>query len=109
MTKHAHTSSHGMGTKTLKSYITGLALCLILTAAAFGLVMGNVLPSSELYVAIGLLALIQLFVQVVFFLRLNATKEGLWNSMSFFFVIVIVVILVIGTLWIMYNMNVNMG
>ncbi len=109
MTTHHKTehnpSRYGTGAKTLKSYLIGLFLCLVLTSISFGLVIQNNLPQSDLYIALASLAVLQLFVQIICFLRLNTTKEGLWNSMSFFFAIVIVVILVSGTLWIMYNLN----
>ena len=106
----AHNTVHnptryGTGAKTLKSYLIGLLLCLLLTSISFGLVIQHNLSPAELYIALAVLAVIQLMVQIIFFLRLNTKKEGLWNSMSFFFAIVIVVILVSGTLWIMYNMN----
>jgi cytochrome o ubiquinol oxidase operon protein cyoD len=102
---HATASRYGMGLKTPKSYITGLVLCLILTGLAFGLVEFRLLSDAGLYISIAVLAIVQLFVQIVCFLRLNTTKTGMWNSMSFLFALVIVLILVIGTLWIMFNLE----
>jgi cytochrome o ubiquinol oxidase operon protein cyoD len=103
--EHATATRYGTGAKTLKSYLIGLFLCLILTFTSFGLVIYHVLPVVPLYIALAVLAVTQLLVQIICFLRLNTSKEGLWNSMSFFFAIVIVVILVSGTLWIMYNLD----
>jgi cytochrome o ubiquinol oxidase operon protein cyoD len=103
--EQATATRYGTGAKTLKSYLLGLFLCLILTFTAFGLVIYHILPAVQLYIVLAVLAVTQLFVQIICFLRLNTTKEGLWNSMSFFFAIVIVVILVSGTLWIMYNLD----
>ena len=64
--------------------------------------------TTALYITITALAVAQLFAQVIFFLRLNVTKEGQWNSMPFVFTFLIVGVLVGGSLWIMYNLDVNM-
>ena len=99
---------YGAKIKTLKSYLTGLFLSLILTFTAFGLVGFHVLSDAALYITITILAVMQLFAQVICFLRLNFTKEGQWNTMPFLFTFLIVFVLVFGSLWIMYNLNVNM-
>lgn len=103
-----HYMSYGTSPKTLSSYITGLALCVILTLIAFGLVSERWLSVENTYIGLALLAVVQLFVQVICFLRLNVNEEGRWTSMSFLFSIFVVIILVFGTLWIMYNLNYNM-
>ncbi len=104
---HPHDTSmeHGAGKKTLASYIVGFLLCLILTFIAFGLVKMHVLADVYLYISLAALAIIQLFVQTICFLRLNASKEGQWNLLPFLFVILIIAVFVGGTLWIMYNLN----
>ena len=58
MTTH-HTDTHstmryGAKAKTLKSYLVGLGLCLILTFISFGLVMYEMLPKTELYIALSI-------------------------------------------------------
>jgi len=103
---HNEIDTHtGTSPKTLSAYITGLALCIILTLIAFGLVGKHVLTGGDLYVALAILAIIQLLVQVICFLRLNASPEGQWNLMPFLFALLVVTILVGGSLWIMYNLN----
>lgn len=101
-------TEYGGSHKTLAGYVWGLALSLILTLGSFGLVGWHLLKVSDLYVVISILAVLQLFVQSIFFLRLNASQEGRWNLLPFLFVILIVGILVAGSLWIMYNLNYNM-
>lgn len=98
----------GTGQKTLKSYIIGYTLSLLLTLIPFALVGKRLLSDKYLYISITVLALIQLYVQVVFFLRLNASPKGKWNFVSFMFTILIIVVVVFGSLWIMYNLNNNM-
>lgn len=102
------TTKYGMGKKTLKSYIIGLALSLIFTLSSFGIVTYHSLPITYIFIALAILAIMQLIAQVVFFLRMNASAEGRWNLMPFLFTILIVLILVFGSFWIMYNMNYNM-
>jgi cytochrome o ubiquinol oxidase operon protein cyoD len=101
-------TEYGTRQKTLKSYLMGLGLSLILTFIAFALVSKHLLAGPEIYIALTVLALLQLYAQVVFFLRLNTTSKGQWNTMPFLFSIVIVLVLVFGSLWIMYNLNYNM-
>jgi len=99
---------YGAKLKTLKSYMTGLFLSLLLTFTAFILVGEHLLSNAALYITITALAVAQLFAQVLCFLRLNMTGEGRWNSMAFIFTFLVVFVLVGGSLWIMYNLNVNM-
>lgn len=95
--------------KTLSSYIMGLFLSLAITMVSFALVIYHLMSSKDLAFTIMLLAVLQLLAQVVFFLRMNSSSpEGKWTSMSFVFVILVVLIIVIGSLWIMHNLNYNM-
>jgi cytochrome o ubiquinol oxidase subunit IV len=96
------------GKKTLAGYVIGLVLCVILTLISFAVIEYRVFNSAGLYISLASLAIIQLFVQSIFFLRLNASPEGKWNLMPFLFSILIIAILVSGSLWIMYNLNYNM-
>ena len=98
-------AAFGTGKKTLKAYIVGFSLCLIITIIAFVIVGRHMMSVPHLYITVTLLALAQLYVQVVFFLRLNGSKEGRWNVMSFAFTLFIILIIVGGSLWIMYNLN----
>lgn len=99
---------YGAKAKTLKSYMIGLFLSLIFTFIAFWLVSYHVLNTTELYVAVTALAIGQLFAQVICFLRLNTTTEGMWNTMAFVFTFLVVFVLIGGSMWIMYNLNMNM-
>jgi len=101
-------TKYGTGRKTLKSYLMGLGLSLLLTLCSFVLVGKHLLPTAYIYVSISILAILQLIAQVIFFLRLNSSEEGKWSLMPFIFTIVIVGILVGGSLWIMINLNYNM-
>lgn len=95
--------------KTVKLYVIGFVLSLILTLLAFALVMFPMLSTTLTFLGLGILAVAQLIVQVIYFLRLNVhSTQDRWNLMAFLFTILVVAILVIGSLWIMYNLNYNM-
>jgi cytochrome o ubiquinol oxidase subunit IV len=93
------------GQKTLQSYLIGFALSIILTLIAFGIVEARFFSDVYLYISLAGLAIAQLVVQSICFLRLNSSKEGQWNLLPFLFAIFIIAILVGGSLWIMYNLN----
>ena len=99
---------YGAKVRTLKAYVIGLLLSLTFTFIAFTIVGEHKMSNEMLYITITILAILQLFAQVIFFLRLNTSAEGRWNTMPFIFTLIVVGILVGGSLWIMYNLNVNM-
>jgi cytochrome o ubiquinol oxidase subunit IV len=106
-----HESSHVTGAfhATLKDYVTGLLLAVILTAIPFWLVMGKVLSSSGgTTVIILTLAVVQIVVHVIYFLHMNTKSEGGWSFLALIFTLVLVVIALAGSLWVMYHLNQNM-
>ncbi len=93
----------------LASYLIGFVVSIVLTVVTFNLVMHHHFSSIDLYAAIAVLAVLLLFVQSVFFLRLNAkTSDDKWNLVAFGFTLFIICLVVAGSLWIMYNLNYNM-
>lgn len=90
---------------TVKSYIHGFILSLILTIIPFAVVSQHWFSNITSYVIIGLFAVAQLFVQLVYFLHLNHKSSAKWNLNVFLFTFLVVLILVLGTLWIMVNLN----
>lgn len=100
-------SSHEVDRGTLKSYVTGFVLSVILTLAAYFIVVESLLSGWALAFAIVELGLIQLFVQLIFFLHLGRESNPKWNLTVFLFAALIVTILVFGSLWIMHNLHYN--
>ncbi len=110
MSEHHDTAiTDGLGLKTLKTYIIGFILCLILTFAAFGLVAKSSFSKEFLYISIFVLAILQLITQVICFLRLNGSPAARWNLVSFLFTILIIFVVVGGSIWIMWNLSINMS
>ncbi|WP_337267179.1 cytochrome o ubiquinol oxidase subunit IV [Oryzifoliimicrobium ureilyticus] len=102
---HGHEASHG----TMKSYMTGFVLSVILTAIPFWLVMGNVFSDASVTAALVMaLGAIQIVVHMIYFLHMNTRSEGGWTMMALIFTIVIVVIALAGSLWVMHHLNTNM-
>lgn len=99
-----HDASHG----SVKSYVIGFVLSLVLTVLSFWAVKSGAVPHGEIIPAIVVLAVVQLVVQLVFFLHMTASGDSGENLGIFVFTILIIAIMVAGTTWVMHNMNVNM-
>jgi len=99
-----HGGSHG----SIKAYIVGFILSIILTIIPFVVVGQSLLSGIALFIAISMLALVQLFVQLAYFLHLNLKSESRWNSITFAFTVLVVFVLIAGSIWIMLNLNYNM-
>lgn len=84
---------------TMKFYTIGFALSLLLTMAAFLFI--------QIYFII-ICAILQIFVQLFFFLHVGQEKKPHWNFTVLAFACIIVGILVGGTLWIMTNVQHNL-
>jgi cytochrome o ubiquinol oxidase subunit IV len=93
---------------TVGGYVTGFVLAVILTAIPFWLVMGKVLESPTVTTFIILaLAMLQIYVHMVFFLHMTSKAEGGWAWMSLIFTLVLLVITLSGSLWITYHLKTN--
>ena len=92
----------------------GVCLSVTCTLAAFGLLLlhihtGHTFPThQELAVAFILLAIVQLAIQLFFFLHVGRGEDRHWNATALGFALFIVAILVGGTLWIMQNLQQHM-
>jgi cytochrome o ubiquinol oxidase operon protein cyoD len=101
-----HQPDYGTGQKKLGLYLMGVIACIILTVIAFWAVMSERFSKLEIITIIFSAACIQFFVQVICFLRLSTqTEQGKTNVMTFIFTGVILLCFVVGSLWIMNNLN----
>jgi cytochrome o ubiquinol oxidase operon protein cyoD len=104
---HAHDDGHAHG--SLKSYLIGFGLSVVLTAIPFWLVMTGALGDNQMTAfVIMAFAVIQIVVHMVYFLHMNARSESGWTMMALIFTIVMVVIALVGSLWVMHHLNANM-
>lgn len=91
-----------------KTCATGFALSLVLTFAAFGLVMTGALPRGATVACLFVAAIAQILVQLHYFLHLDRSSAMHWNLMSLLFTAFIVFLFVGGSLWIMYGLHYRM-
>ncbi|MDN3525992.1 cytochrome o ubiquinol oxidase subunit IV [Halomonas sabkhae] len=106
MSGNASHEEHSHG--SVKSYVTGLILSLVLTIIPFGIVMTDALATSATVLIIVATAVAQLLVQLVLFMHMNTKADEGWNFMSFVFTVSILVLVIGGSVWIMYNLHQNM-
>ncbi len=90
------------------SYIAGFVLSIFLTMSGYFLVVNHLLTSQFLLAAIVILAVIQLLVQLFFFLHLGRESRPRWNLLFFLSTVSIILIVVVGSIWIMSHLNYNM-
>ena len=102
---HAPAFPHG----SMRDYVTGFVLSVIMTAIRFFLVMLGLVGSGRLTAFLVLAcAVSQIIVHMIYFLHMNLRSEAGWTMISLVFTIVVLVIAVIGTIWVMYHIDANM-
>ena len=90
---------------TLKSYVIGFLASFLLTAVSFFLVSIRLLPPQSLIYTIIGLAITQGIVQLLFFLHIGQEAKPRWETLALCFAVLILLIIVIGSLWIMHDLN----
>lgn len=93
---------------TFKSYAIGFVLSVILTVAAYLAATHHVLSGKALMAGLLVLAIVQFIVQLFFFLHIGRETKPRWRLLVLFMMIVVVLIVVLGSIWIMYNLNQRM-
>jgi cytochrome o ubiquinol oxidase operon protein cyoD len=99
---------NGISRRGLVAYIIGFTLSLLLTIGAFTLIMNHTLSGDNAIVAIVSLAVVQLFVQLFFFLHLGREKSPYMNLSVLLLATGTIGIIIGGSLWIMRNLDYNM-
>lgn len=93
---------------SFKPLILGFIFSIILTIAAYRIVMYYHLTHSVLTYTIMGIAFVQTCIQLFFFLHLGMeSTRPRWNLLIFLFMVVLVVVVIAGSLWIMENLNYN--
>ena len=94
---------------SLKGYLIGFVLSAVLTAIPFWLVMNGVIESKPVAAFVVMsFAAAQMVVHMIFFLHMSPKSENGWTILALIFTIVIVFITLVGSLWVMYHLNINM-
>lgn len=102
--EHTNTHQHG----SIKSYVIGFVLSIVLTLISYFLVERHLLTGFHLIGTIIGVGIIQVVVQLFFFLHLGQESKPFWNFQMFVYTVTAIVILVWGTIWIMDNLDYRM-
>lgn len=100
---------------SVRAYIVGFILSILLTVGAYLLVSQHVngdhsfLSHTVIVGIVLVLAVVQLIVQLLFFLHLGQEDKPRWNLRVLLFAVLVVVILIIGSIWIMKNLDYSHG
>jgi cytochrome o ubiquinol oxidase operon protein cyoD len=92
----------------LRSYLLGLVLAGLLTAASFWVVTTHLIYGPGVPVAVLVLAVAQMGIHLVFFLHITTAPDNTNNVLALAFGTLIVCLVVFGSIWIMANLNHNM-
>ena len=89
-------------------YTIGLVLAVVLTAMSFWVANTSLLWAPGVTLGLVVLAIAQMGVHLVFFLHITTGPDNTNNVLALAFGILIVFLVVVGSLWIMTNLNDNM-
>ena len=90
------------------SYTVGLGLAVLLTIASFVVAQTNLLWPPGIAVGLIVLAFAQIGVHLVFFLHIGTGPDHTNNVVALAFGVLIVFLVIVGSVWIINNLNWNM-
>jgi cytochrome o ubiquinol oxidase subunit IV len=89
-------------------YTTGFVLAVILTAVSFWAANTTLLWPPGVPLGLAVLAIAQMGVHLVFFIHITTGPDNTNNVLALAFGVLIVIVVLIGSLWIMVDLNANM-
>ena len=89
-------------------YWIGYGLAIVLTLASFWAAQTPLVWAPSLPVLLGVLAIAQMGVHLVFFLNVSSAPDQTNNFLALAFGILVVGLVIFGSIWIMTNLNDNM-
>lgn len=92
----------------IRTYTVGFLLSILLTIVPFAIVRYSSVSGWALTITLVGFAVLQLAVQLVFFLHIDREHGRRWNLIAFSFATLVVFIVVVGSLWIMHNLDYRM-
>jgi cytochrome o ubiquinol oxidase operon protein cyoD len=94
--------------ESIGGYLIGLGLAILLTGVSFFIAQTTLVWQPSIPVALGVLAIAQMGVHLVFFLHITTGPDNVNNVMALAFGVLIVLLMIGGSLWIMAHLNQNM-
>lgn len=101
------TTKHEQG--TTKSYIIGFILSLVFTIIPYFMVVNEIISGNALLVTIISIAILQMLIQIFFFLHLGRGPKPLYNVVFFFATAGLIAVVIVASLFIMSNLYHNMS
>jgi cytochrome o ubiquinol oxidase operon protein cyoD len=89
-------------------YLIGLALAILITVVAFFISGTSLVWGPSIPIALVVLAIAQIGVHLVFFIHITTGPDNANNILALAFGVLIVMLVIVGSLWIMINLNHNM-
>lgn len=108
MSKTVIVSQHSPHPNRMKPYLIGYVVSLVLTLTAYLTVTHHLFSKAGIITVISLLAATQFIVQLIYFLHLGTEAKPRWKLFVFLLMVLMVLIIVVGSIWIMNNLNYNM-
>lgn len=93
-----HAQEH---TASIKAYVTGFILSIVLTIIPLLLVLNHMLEKTALRVIIIIAAVLQFVIQLFFFMHIRDGEGTRYNVVALVLGIVFVLTIVVGAIWIM--------
>lgn len=93
---------------SFKPLVIGFILSIVLTLAAYFVVINQNLDTLSLGFVLLTLGLSQALFQLIFFLHLGIDSKPRLDLMMFLFMLLVMCVVVFGSLWVMYNLNYNL-
>lgn len=104
MSHSAEAVAHG----SVKSYLIGFVLSVVLTAIPFWMVMTANFSKATTFYSVITLAMVQIVVHLKYFLHLDFSLRGRLNTFAFLFTALIIIMVVGLSIWIIYSANAMM-
>ena len=93
----------------LRSYLWGFAFSIMLSVAAFAVMLCGIFGRETTMVVLGCLAMLQLFVQLRYFLHIDGRRESQEDLYLILFSVLVLLMMVIGTVWVLGDLAGRMG
>lgn len=91
-----------------RRYVIGYGGSLLLTLAMFGVAYRFGIETGGVYLSIGLLGLLQLIVQLVYFLHIDRRRDSREDLHLVLFSTLVLLIMILGTVWVLGNLAIRM-
>lgn len=94
---------------TMTSYVVGFILSLIFTAIPYYMVVNKTASHDTLVIALLVFAVIQMLIQIIFFLHIGRGPKPLYNVAFYGATVVAILVVVCGSIFIMNHLYGNMN